>query len=191
MPNSTIRPFPVPVNRKKERMTLFLLWERFYGSFSHPQLLKGSKKSPPVAVSHHQQSESLSVAPWQLQWKNCERNQLILRASRLSKKSFVGFHMARDEDLSRLRRQTMLAPLAKRHRRTGRGGEGGCSPPKFCATQNFWAARENLGKASFQRRFHVFFISLKRQIFSILNWKNPEVSVIIQLLSLETLTVVS
>ena len=38
------------------------------------------------------------------------------------------------------------------HRRTGQGGEGGeggCSPPKFWATQIFWAARENLGKASF------------------------------------------
>ena len=42
------------------------------------------------------------------------------------------------------------------HRRTGRGGEGGCSPPKFWATQIFWAARENLGKASFLRRFRVF-----------------------------------
>ena len=31
----------------------------------------------------------------------------------------------------------------------GGGGEGGCSPPKFWATQFFWAARENLGKASF------------------------------------------
>ena len=32
-----------------------------------------------------------------------------------------------------------------------RGGEGGCCPPppKFWATQIFWAARENLGKASF------------------------------------------
>ena len=29
------------------------------------------------------------------------------------------------------------------------GGEGGCSPPKFWATQIFWATRENLGKASF------------------------------------------
>ena len=35
------------------------------------------------------------------------------------------------------------------HRRTGRGGEGGCSPPKVWATQIFWAARGNLGKASF------------------------------------------
>ena len=35
------------------------------------------------------------------------------------------------------------------HRRTGRGGEGGCSPPKFWATQIFWTARENLGKACF------------------------------------------
>ena len=30
----------------------------------------------------------------------------------------------------------------------GGGGEEGCSPPKFWATQIFWAARENLGKAS-------------------------------------------
>ena len=37
----------------------------------------------------------------------------------------------------------------ERHRRKGRGGEGGCSPPKFWETQIFWAARENLGKASF------------------------------------------
>ena len=29
-------------------------------------------------------------------------------------------------------------------------------PPKVWATQIFWAARENLGKASFWRRFHVF-----------------------------------
>ena len=35
------------------------------------------------------------------------------------------------------------------HRRTGRGSEGGGSPPNNWATQIFWAARENLGKASF------------------------------------------
>ena len=29
------------------------------------------------------------------------------------------------------------------------GGRGGLQPPKFWATQIFWAARENLGKASF------------------------------------------
>ena len=39
--------------------------------------------------------------------------------------------------------------LPCRHWRTGRGGEGGCSPPKVWATQIFWAARGNLGKASF------------------------------------------
>ena len=44
------------------------------------------------------------------------------------------------------------------HSRTGRRGEGGCSPPKFWATQIFWAARENLGKASFLRRFHVLLL---------------------------------
>ena len=37
----------------------------------------------------------------------------------------------------------------KGHRRTGWGGEGGCSPRKVWATQIFWAAKENLGKASF------------------------------------------
>ena len=39
------------------------------------------------------------------------------------------------------------------HRRTGRGGEGGCSPPKFWATKIFWAARENLGKARRDKYF--------------------------------------
>ena len=50
------------------------------------------------------------------------------------------------------------------HRRTGRGGEGGCSPPKVWATQIFWAARENLGKASFKdvSMFFIFIIILKR-----------------------------
>ena len=35
------------------------------------------------------------------------------------------------------------------HRCTGREGEEGCSPPKFWATQIFWAARESLGKPRF------------------------------------------
>ena len=39
--------------------------------------------------------------------------------------------------------------VKRKHRRTCRAGEGGWSPPKFWATQIFWAARENLGKASF------------------------------------------
>ena len=56
------------------------------------------------------------------------------------------------------------------HRRTGRGGEGGYSPPKVWATQIFWAARENLGKANFWRRFHVFsyYYYFEEIIFSIL-----------------------
>ena len=37
-----------------------------------------------------------------------------------------------------------------KHRRTGRGGEGGCSPPKFWATQIFWAAREIWAKPVFK-----------------------------------------
>ena len=35
------------------------------------------------------------------------------------------------------------------HSRTGGNGRGGLQPPKFWATQTFWAARENLGIASF------------------------------------------
>ena len=46
--------------------------------------------------------------------------------------------------------------LPHSHRRMGRGGEGGCSPPKFWETHIFWAAREILGKASFLTRFRVF-----------------------------------
>ena len=42
------------------------------------------------------------------------------------------------------------------------------APPKFWATQIFWAVRENLSKASFKRRFHVYVIILKRELFSIL-----------------------
>ena len=46
----------------------------------------------------------------------------------------------------------------KTHRRTGRGGgaSGAAAPPRFWASQIFWAARENLGKTSFLRRFRVF-----------------------------------
>ena len=45
--------------------------------------------------------------------------------------------------------KTLRGKDSKNHKRTGRGGEGGCSPPQFWATQIFWAARENLGKANF------------------------------------------
>ena len=51
------------------------------------------------------------------------------------------------------------------HSRTGRGGGGGprgAAAPQSLGTQIFWAARENLGKASFKRRLHVFSIILKR-----------------------------
>ena len=58
----------------------------------------------------------------------------------------------------------------QKHRRTGRGGGGGgggaAAPSKFWATQIFWAVRENLSKASFKRRFHVYVIILKRELFS-------------------------
>ena len=39
--------------------------------------------------------------------------------------------------------------------RAGRA-RGAAAPPKFWATQIFWAARENLDKTSFLRRFRVF-----------------------------------
>ena len=43
------------------------------------------------------------------------------------------------------------------HRRTGRGGaRGATAPPNFGQLGSFWAARENLGKTSFLRRFRGF-----------------------------------
>ena len=54
----------------------------------------------------------------------------------------------------------------EKHRRTGRGGWGSCSPPKFWATQIFWAAREIWAKPVFKEA-SVFFFS-KRYIFPIL-----------------------
>ena len=38
------------------------------------------------------------------------------------------------------------------------GARGAAAPPNFGQLRFFWAARENLGKASFQRRFHVFLL---------------------------------
>ena len=43
------------------------------------------------------------------------------------------------------------------HRRTGRGGEGGCSPPKVWATQIFWAEREIWAKPVFKEVSMLFF----------------------------------
>ena len=57
------------------------------------------------------------------------------------------------------------------HRRTGRGGtRGATAPPKFGQLRFFWAASENLGKATFWRRFHVFYYYyyFEEIIFSIL-----------------------
>ena len=64
------------------------------------------------------------------------------------------------------------------------GARGAAAPPNFGQLEKIWAKPVFMDVS-------MFFISLKRQIFSTLIWKNPEVSVIIQLLSLETLTVVS
>ena len=73
--------------------------------------------------------------------------------------SAMAFHLTNKEALTVPCSVVKYAERGRReHRRTGRRGEGGCSPPKFWATQIFWAARENLGKASFQRRFHVFLL---------------------------------
>ena len=82
-----------------------------------------------------------------------------------------------------LQHESRPLKMKNRHRRTGRGGEGGCSPPKF------WATRENLGKARFKRRFVVFFLIaiLKTNIlYFILTKILTSVGVIIKLHSLET-----
>ena len=48
------------------------------------------------------------------------------------------------------------------HRHTGQGRKGGgergaAAPPNFVQLRCFWAARKNLGRASFLRRFNEFF----------------------------------
>ena len=50
--------------------------------------------------------------------------------------------------------------LMRTHRLTGRGDEGGYSPPKFWATQIFWAARENFGQSHFLKTFLCVFFFL-------------------------------
>ena len=48
-------------------------------------------------------------------------------------------------------------PISIRAGGEGGGGEEGCSPPKFWATQIFWAARDNLRKDIF-KDVSVFFL---------------------------------
>ena len=42
------------------------------------------------------------------------------------------------------------------HRRTGRGGEGGCSPPKFWATRIFLGSERKFGQNQFFKTFPCF-----------------------------------
>ena len=54
------------------------------------------------------------------------------------------------------------------HRRAGRGGEGGAAPPNF-GQLRFFEQQEKIWAEPFLKDISVlFFISLKRQIFSIL-----------------------
>ena len=71
------------------------------------------------------------------------------------------------------------------------GGARGLQPPQILGNSGFLGSKRKFGQSHFLKAFLCFFIILKRQMFSILIWKNPEVSVIIQSLSLETLTVVA
>ena len=57
------------------------------------------------------------------------------------------------------------------HRRTGRGGEGGLQPPQILGNSDFLGSKRKFGQSYFLKTFPCFFISLKRQIFSILIWK--------------------
>ena len=71
------------------------------------------------------------------------------RQSPATPRKFVALYHRTTKIRMRSDERDQLTPTIDGHRRTGRGGEGGCSPPKFWTTQIFWAARENLGKASF------------------------------------------
>ena len=55
-----------------------------------------------------------------------------------------------------------------RHMRTGRGGEGGCSPPKFWATQIFLGGERKFGQNQFPcflnhyfEEINIFYFNLK------------------------------
>ena len=55
------------------------------------------------------------------------------------------------------------------HRRTGRGGWGGCSPPKSWATQIFWAEREIWAKPVF-KEVSMFVVFRRDRYIFYLNW---------------------
>ena len=61
--------------------------------------------------------------------------------------------------------------IASPHRRTGRGGGGGLQPPQILGNSDFLGRKRKFGQSYFLKTFPCFFISLKRQIFSILIWK--------------------
>ena len=54
------------------------------------------------------------------------------------------------------------------HRRTGRGERGGLQPPQIFGNSDFLGSKRKFGQSQFSKTFPCFFISLKRQIFSIL-----------------------
>ena len=60
------------------------------------------------------------------------------------------------------------------------GARGAAAPPFKFGQLRFFGQQEKIWAKPFFKDVSVFFISLKTQIFSILIWKNPEVSVIIQ-----------
>ena len=42
------------------------------------------------------------------------------------------------------------------HRRTGRGGEGGCSPPQILGNSDFLGSKRKFGQSQLLKTFHVF-----------------------------------
>ena len=77
--------------------------------------------------------------------------------------------------------------FSRLHRRTGRGDEGGCSPPNFGQLGFFGQQEKIWAKPGFKdvSMFFYYFEEINNFYFNLK--KNPEVGVIIQLHSLETL----
>ena len=88
----------------------------------------------------------------------------------------VYWHCECDKLRPDARFQLLVVCSSWTHRRTGRGGWGGCSPPKFWATRIFWAAREIWAKPVFKEvsmlffeEIDIFYFNLKSEWWSQLN----------------------
>ena len=133
MPHKTMNaPFPPP---SIEKLT----------TLPTPILHQSRKQSKPVKVQPSQCLETQAYPEFKF---HHTFSMLVVGPTQCGKTCFVQ-HLLTKNCIEYPSEKSTQNYWFYNHRRTGRGGEGGCSPPKVWATQIFWAARENLGKASF------------------------------------------